>query len=74
METRFNDMGDGLRPIRHAAAAVLHTAGCRAICFWLDQTSKLHGQSAAAAFQHSDHIRRKLDLSWGDLIGDRGAP
>ncbi len=74
METRFDDMSDGLRPIGRAAAAVVRAAGCRAICFWLDRTSKLHGPSAAAAFQHADHIRRQLDLSWGDLIRGSRAP
>lgn len=71
METRFNNIGGGLRPIGRAAATVLHATGHKAICFWLDRAGTLHGPAAATAFQHADHIRRKLDLTWGDLIGDR---
>ena len=71
METHFDDMGGGLRPIGRAAATVLHATGYRAICFWLDRARKLHGPAAATAFRLANHIRRKLDLTWGDLIGDR---
>ncbi len=73
METRFDDMGDGLRPIGHAVATVLHATGHRAICFWLARAGTLRGPAAATAFRHADHIRRKLNLTWGDLIGDRRA-
>ena len=73
METHFDDMGGGLRPIGRAAATVLHAIGYRAICFWLDRAGTLRGLAAATAFRHADHIRRKLNLTWGDLIGDRRA-
>ena len=73
METRFNNMGDGLRPIGRAAATVLHATGYRAIYFWLDRAGTLHGTAAATAFRHAEYIRRELDLTWDELIGDRRA-
>ncbi len=72
MGINIDDMGDGLRPVGRAAGTVLHATGHKAIRFWLDRTSTLRGPAAAAAFRHADHIRRKLDLTWGDLIRDRG--